>query len=100
MPRKATEGTKRKRGPRMPPTHVRRMTPLERQLSDDVDWAGTAPEVQQHHGKLVVVHKKQVLAVGDDRDALLTRAARKAGCGRSELAVVCVPSPGLWELPR
>ena len=37
-----------------PPVTVRPMTPLERRMSEDLEWASGAPEVQQHKGQLQV----------------------------------------------
>ena len=68
-----------------------KLNTLEQQVSDDVDWAETAPEVQKHQGQLVVVHKRRVIAVGTDRSALLAEAAAREHCHRDELAVVVVP---------
>jgi hypothetical protein len=78
-------------------------TAIERQMAEDFAWAETAPEVQQneeHFGKLVAVHNKQVLAVGRDRQVLMDQAARLGGIPRQQLVVVLVPAPGLWETPR
>jgi hypothetical protein len=77
-----------------------RLNALEQQISDDVDWAQTAPEVQQHEGQLVVVHRKRVLAVGTDRDALVARAAAQERCPKDELAVVVVLRADLWDIPH
>jgi hypothetical protein len=75
----------------------------EQRMSDDFEWASSAPEVQEnpdHFGKLVVVYNKQVLAVGRDRHAIVARAAQGAGVPGEQLVVVLVPRPGLWEIPR
>ncbi len=66
------------------------LNPLEQQVSEDIDWAGTAPEVQKHLGQLVVIHKKRVIAVGVDRAFLLAQAAAEERCPPDELAVVVV----------
>jgi hypothetical protein len=76
-----------------------KLNEIEQQMSDDLDWAEEAPEVQQHHGKLVVVYKKQVLAVGTDQDALLREAADKAQCSLDDLVVVVVPAVDVFEVP-
>ena len=72
----------------------------EQQMSDDVSWALSAPEVQQHHGKLVAVHKKRVVGVGTDRMALVQEAARQEQCHWTDIAVVVVPSLDVWEIPH
>ncbi len=41
-----------------------KLNDMEQQMSGDMQWALTALEVQQHHGKLVAVHKKRVVGVG------------------------------------
>jgi hypothetical protein len=72
----------------------------ERKLLADLEWAQTAPEVQRHHGQLVVVRGKRVLGVGVDRPALVRQAAAQEGCSEFELVVVVVPPEGLVELPH
>ena len=87
---------------RMPVTSqlwIRPMTPTERQQHEDLQWAATAPEVQQHEGKLVVVRKKRVIAVGTDQRSLLAHAATEEQCSPTELVVELVPGRGLWETP-
>jgi len=73
---------------------------LERQSADDLRWALRAPAVLQHAGKLVAVHKKRVVGVGMDREALLAEASEKAHCPWQDLVVVVVPAADLTELPR
>jgi hypothetical protein len=82
---------------------LRKMTEVEQRMTDDLDWAQHAPEVQQnpdHYGKSVVIYHKQILAVGKDSQALLEQAAEKAGVPWQELLVLVVPHPGLWEIPH
>ena len=78
----------------------RPMTALEKQLFDDLGWAATAPEVQRHAGKLVVVHKKKVVAVGEDQGLLLAQAAAEEKCLPEELVIEVVPGDSLDEAPR
>jgi hypothetical protein len=75
------------------------MTPLEKRMGEDLEWAATAPEVQQHLGKLVVIRNKRVIAVGDDRGALLEQPAAQERCPTWELVVEVVPPDGLWQVP-
>jgi hypothetical protein len=82
---------------------VRKMTEVEQQMWDDLDWAEQAPEVQEnpeHYGKFVVVYNKQILAVGKDSQALVEQAAEKAVVPWRELVVLIVHRPGLWEIPH
>jgi hypothetical protein len=72
----------------------------ESQQAEDLRWAATAPEVQQHAGKVVVIHKKRVVAAGTDRRSLLAEAAAMEQCPWWELAVEVVPPGEHWEIPR
>jgi hypothetical protein len=78
----------------------RRMTDVEQRMLDDLDWAEKDPEVQQHHGKFVVVYQKRILAVGTDRMALVQHAAEQVGVPWQHLLVVVVPSPEMCEIPH
>lgn len=77
-----------------------KMNELEQQMSDDMDWALTAPEVQQHAGKFVAVYQKRVVGVGLDRMAMVKEAAAKEGCHWGHIAVVVVPSFDPLEIPH
>ena len=82
---------------------MRKTSDLEQRMTEDFAWAENAPEVLQnpeHFGKLVVVHNRQVLAVGRDRQALVEQTAQEAGVPGPQLVVVLVPRPGLWEVPH
>ena len=79
---------------------VRHLTPSERNQLEDLNWAATAPEVQQHYGKVVVIHNKRVVAVGTDRRSLLQQAAAQEQCPWWELAVEIVPPEEPWEIPH
>jgi hypothetical protein len=76
------------------------LTPREMTMLDDLRWAMSAPEVQQHHGQLVVVRNRKVLAVGTDRQALVSRAAAAEGCAGEDLVVVVVAPEGIWDVPH
>ncbi len=81
----------------------RTMTEVEERMTNDLDWAEHAPEVQEnpeHYGKSVVVYNKQILAVGKDSQALVEEAAKRAGIPWQELVVLIVHRPGLWEVPH
>jgi hypothetical protein len=78
----------------------RMMTETEQRNLEDFDWAVTAPEVQQHHGQLVVIRNRRVLAVGRDRQSLVAQAADAEHCAPHELLVMVVPPEGLWEIPH
>jgi hypothetical protein len=79
---------------------LRVLTAGERQRADDLEWAASAPEVRQHLGQFVVVHRRRVVAVGTDRPALVEQAAAQEQCPWWELAVVAVPAAELWENPE
>ena len=75
---------------------IRKMTELEQRMTDDVDWAEHAPEVQQnpdHYGKFVVVYNKRILAVGRDRQALVEQASTEVGVPWQHLVVMIVHRP-------
>ena len=77
-------------GPQVPENTYLPSLDAERQRIEDPSWAATAPEVQQHRDKLVVVHKKRVVAVGTDHDVLLEQASRAEKCPGRELVVMLV----------
>lgn len=84
---------------------VRKMTELEQRMTDDLDWAEHAPEVQQnpeHFGKFVIVYNKRILAVGRDHRAVIEEAAKKAGVPWQHLVVLIVhrPESFLLEIPH
>ncbi len=76
-----------------------RLNQVEQQLADDLQWALRSPEVRQYAGQLVAVHKKRVVGVGTNRDALVTQAAEKAQCPGHDLVVMVVPPADLTEIP-
>ena len=73
---------------------------IEQQMSDDLQWALTAPEVQRHHGQFVAVYKKRVVGVGTDRMALVRQAAEREQCHWGDIAVVVVPGREAWDVPH
>jgi hypothetical protein len=78
----------------------RKTTDTEQRVYNDLRWAETASEVQQHVGKLVVVYNKRVIAVGNDEEAILRQAAAQEGCPEQDLVVVPVPTSDLNEIPH
>jgi hypothetical protein len=76
------------------------LSDIEKQLSDDLQWALRAPEVRQHAGKFVAIYQKCIVGVGTNRDALVAEAAEKAHCPQQHVVVMTVPSEDLSELPR
>jgi hypothetical protein len=79
---------------------LRSLTAGERRQLEDLDWAATAPEVQQRYGKIVVIHKKRVVGVGTEQRSLLEQAAAQEQCPWWELAVEIVPPEEPWEIPH
>jgi hypothetical protein len=67
---------------------------------EDFYWALDAPVVQQHQGKLVVVHNKRIVAVGTNRQELVREASAQEGCEPEDLVVMVVPRVTLDEIPR
>ncbi len=75
---------------------VLKLNEIEQRMSDDVVWALSAPDVQQHQGKLVAVYKKRVVGVGLDRMALVRQAAQQEQCHWGDIAVVVVSGREVW----
>ncbi len=69
-------------------------------MLDDLRWAMSAPEVQQHPGQLVVVCNHKVLAVGTERRMLVRTAAATEGCTEEDLVVIAVAPDGIWDIPH
>jgi hypothetical protein len=78
----------------------RTLSEKEQKGVEDFYWAREAPEVQQHQGKLVVVHNKRVVAVGTDRQVLVTEVAARENCEPEDLVVLVVPRVSLAEIPH
>jgi hypothetical protein len=78
----------------------RALSEREQHGIEDFYWAREAPEVQQHQGKLVVVHDKRVVAVGTDRQVLVTEGAAREKCEPEDLVVIVVPRASLAEIPH
>jgi hypothetical protein len=66
-------------------------------MSEDLHWAWTAPEVQQHPRKLVAVYKKRVVGVGLDQQAIVEQAAEKEKCPWWHIVVTVVSPDELFE---
>lgn len=82
------------------PMRQRKASPAEHQMFEDLRWAEQAPEVRQHLGKLVVVHRKRVIAVGTDQPSLVRQAAAQESCPEEDLVVIAVSRPDLQETPH
>jgi len=76
------------------------LSDVEQRMTDDLYWARTAPEVQRHQGKLVVVRNRRVVAIGTDPATLLAQAAVHENCPEEELLIVPVPRADLQEIPH
>jgi hypothetical protein len=76
------------------------MGPVEQRLIEDLRWRATAPEAQQHAGKVVAVRDKRVVVVGLDRLALRREASARAACAEDEIVLLVVPPTDLSETPR
>jgi len=65
----------------------------ERQIHEDYEWCLRSPDVQHaYRGKVVVVHRRQILGAGDDHAAALAAALSAPSCpSRDQLAFVVVP---------
>jgi hypothetical protein len=72
---------------------------LQQQMTDDLQWAMEAPELQtKYAGQLIVVHKKRVLAAGLDEASLLEEASSSQH-PREELVIVEMLAPGFEICP-
>jgi hypothetical protein len=78
----------------------RPLSPPEQRMLEDLRWGASAPEVQQHAGKVVAIRQRRVLAVGLDRQALRREASARAGCEEGEIVLLAVPAADLSEIPR
>jgi hypothetical protein len=76
------------------------LSDIERQMAEDLHWGLGAPEIRQHAGKLVAVHRKRLVGVGTDRQKLVAEAAERAQCPWEDVVVLVVPPADLSELPR
>lgn len=81
-------------GPLRKPIQSVPLTDLQKQKLADLNWAAASPEVQEHSGKFVVIHKKKIVAVGDDYGKLLEQAAEQEQCPTWHLVVEVVPN---WD---
>jgi hypothetical protein len=64
------------------------LTPEELERSEDYHWATTNLELlDRYPGQWVAVHKKKVLAVGTDIDAVIAEAEAKSGLPRNEIVI-------------
>jgi hypothetical protein len=77
------------------------MTPLQKRMEEDWQWACQAPEVEQHDGNYVAIRNKKVVAVGQDADAVRKEAAALEQCPEEEifLFLVIVDIPPDMDFP-
>ena len=75
------------------------MTPVERQMHEDLRWAMAHHEKleRQYPGESVVVWREQVIAHGTDEEELLRRAT---SAERPRDQLVIVEFPLFFESPR
>ncbi len=80
--------------------HARALTPLERQMCDDQDWAWEHHDEldRLYRGQYLLLWKKKVVAHGLDVDAMFLQAERD-GCPRSELVLFPIMDPFL-DIPH
>jgi hypothetical protein len=75
------------------------ISPLEKRIDEDADWAAQAAEVQEHCGQLVAIRNKKVVAVGGDEQALRKRAAALEQCGEEEFLIWFDFPPEFRDIP-
>ncbi len=69
-----------------------RLTDEEAEVCRDMNWASDDPEIQQlYEGKIIAIHKRRVIAVGDDWKTVIEEAERVTGLPRRFFAVVLIP---------
>ncbi|HWG41578.1 MAG TPA: DUF5678 domain-containing protein [Gemmataceae bacterium] len=69
-----------------------RLTDEEAEADRDMVWASQDPEIQElYEGKIIAIHKRRVIAVGDDWKTVLEEALRITGLPRRLFAVVSIP---------
>jgi hypothetical protein len=79
-------------------SEVRRMTPVELQMYEDLMWARSNPDFEQKYfGECIVIWKKQVIAHGRNEEEVLQQV--KAGEWPFE-EVVVVDYPDSFEIPH
>lgn len=67
-------------------------TEEEMQAFDDHCWASDDPEIARvYEGKIIAVHKRQVIAVGDDWKAVIEEGEHVSGLPRNCFAVMSIP---------
>ena len=67
----------------------------------DFDWAENDPELKKHHaGTWLAIHKRQLLASGDDLEAVYLEAQEKTGLPRNQIAVLVIPTDDYcyWDI--
>jgi hypothetical protein len=74
------------------------MTPLQKRMEEDSQWACQADELQQHAGSFVAIRNKRVVAVGPDEDRVRKQAAALENCPEEEILLWYEFPPG-FEMP-
>ena len=75
-------------------------TAEELQQWDDLCWAEEDPWLKQHHaGTWVAIHKRQLLAFGDDPEAVCAEVEKNTGLLRYQLALLVIPTDeySFWD---
>jgi hypothetical protein len=72
-------------------------TEEERERFREAEWAEADPEVQElYPDKYVAVYRRQIVAAGDDRLAVMREAARITGLPEGKVAITVIPGPGIF----
>lgn len=68
------------------------LTKEEVEACHDMNWAMFDPEIQElYEGKIIAIHKRRVIAVGEDWKTVIDEAIRVSGLPRNFFAVVSIP---------
>lgn len=73
------------------------LTPAELERSEDYHWATANLELRDlYPGQWVAVHKKKILAVGPDIQAVYAEAEAKSGLPRDEIVIADIIDMTAW----
>jgi hypothetical protein len=71
-----------------------KLTPEESELHRELTWANQDPEVKRKYpDEIVAVHRRQIIAHGDDLKTVLDEAQRITGLPRHLIAVTTIIGP-------